>query len=42
MDVLFNNERDETDDYYAILGCDELSNVKIGTFPLDMINLGFF
>ncbi|CAF0959354.1 unnamed protein product [Adineta ricciae] len=26
MNVLFNNERDESVDYYAILGCDELSN----------------
>ncbi|UJR29065.1 hypothetical protein I4U23_010279 [Adineta vaga] len=26
MDVLLNNERDESDDYYVILGCDELSN----------------
>lgn len=29
MDTLFTNERDESDDYYAILGCDELSNVCI-------------
>lgn len=29
MDVLFNNERSDCEDYYAILGCDELSNVCI-------------
>ncbi|CAF1153494.1 unnamed protein product [Rotaria sordida] len=26
MDALFTNQRNESDDYYTILGCDELSN----------------
>jgi hypothetical protein len=29
IDTLFTNERNECDDYYVILGCDELSNVSI-------------
>jgi hypothetical protein len=29
MDTLFTNERNESDDYYVILGCDELSNVSV-------------
>ncbi|CAF4124396.1 unnamed protein product [Adineta steineri] len=29
MDTLFTAERNESDDYYAILGCDELSNDQI-------------
>ena len=32
MDTLFQEARNEADDYYSILGCDELSNASV-TFP---------
>ena len=28
FDQFFSKQQDESDDYYAILGCDELSNVN--------------
>ena len=48
MDTLFTNERNQSDDYYAILGCDELSSVCIVLhimlccFPYGLLSFLFF
>lgn len=39
METLFTNERDPSDDYYAILGCDELSNVGVNLHCLCVVSL---
>lgn len=37
MDELFTSQPDKVDDYYVILGCDELSNVSIKLHIYDLL-----